>query len=386
MRGRVRREPRETEVDIMRWAFFVVVVVHGLIHVLGVAKAFALADLPQLTQPISRSLGIVWLAAAALLLTSALAWVVAPRWFWIVGALAVVASEIAIASAWRDAKFGTLANVIVLLGVVYGFVSQGPWSLRTEYRREVTAAIARAPAPRLVVEADLLRLPDPVRAYVRSSGAVGLPQIADFRATWRGRIRAGASEPWMEFRAEQVSVYEEQAPTRLFFMDATMKHLPLDVLHRFVGDAATFRVRVLSAFTMVDAKGPEMNRGETVTLFNDLCLLAPGRLIDPAITWEAVDAQHARARYTRGAETISAELVFDADGDLVDFVSDDRSAASADGKTFKVERWTTPVRSHRAFGARRVMDVAEGRWWPATGGFTYVELELVGIEYNVVTV
>jgi hypothetical protein len=366
----------------MRWIVAAVIVVHGLIHVMGVAKAYGLAELPRLTQPISRSLGLLWLAAAVLLLTSALLLVLEPRWFWVVGAVAVVVSEVVIASSWRDAKYGTVANAVVLIGVVYGFLSQGPPSLRAEYREEVHAALARAPSSRLVVEEDLLRLPEPVRAYVRLSGAVGQPQITDLRATWRGRIRGGESEPWMPFVAEQVNVYEAEAPTRLFFMDATMKHLPADVFHRFVGDAATFRVRLLSAVTVVDAKGASMDRAETVTLFNDLCLLAPARLIDPAIAWEAVDAHRARARYTRGKETISAELLFDADGELVDFVSDDRTAASSDGKTFTPQRWTTPVRSYRSLGARRVMNVAEARWESASGRYTYLELELVSLDYN----
>ena len=367
----------------MRWVFFTVIVLHGLIHLAGVTKAFGLAELPQLTQSISRSTGLVWLAAAALMLASAFALVVAPRWFWWVGASAVLVSEIAIVTSWSDAKIGTLANVVVLTGVAYGFLSQGPSSLRAEYREEVRAALARAPAPRLVVEDDLLRLPEPVRAYVRASGAVGQPQIVDFRATFQGRIRASPSEPWMTFRAEQVSVYEDRTPTRLFLMDATMKHLPVDVFHRFVGTSATFRVRLLSLFTMVDAKGPEMDRAETVTLFNDLAILAPPRLVDPSIAWEPIDAHRARARYTRGKETIAAELVFDDDGDLVDFVSDDRTAASPDGTTFTRQRWTTPVRGHRAVGGRRVMTSAEARWEPPSGAFTYLELDLVDIAYNV---
>ena len=43
-----------------------IVVVHGLIHLMGFAKAFGLAALPALTQPISRSMGVVWLSAALL--------------------------------------------------------------------------------------------------------------------------------------------------------------------------------------------------------------------------------------------------------------------------------------------------------------------------------
>ena len=187
----------------------------------------------------------------------------------------------------------------------------------------------------------------------------------------------------MDFRAEQVNVYEEGTPTRLFFMDATMKHLPVDVFHRFVGEPATFRVRLLSAFTMVDVKGAEANRAETVTVFNDLCLLAPSRLIDPSVSWEAVDAHRARAHYTRGKETISADLVFDAKGDLVDFISDDRLAASTDGKPPTPKRFRTPVRGYRSFGPRRVMTLGEGRWEDASGAYAYLELELLAIDYNV---
>jgi hypothetical protein len=36
---------------------------HGLIHLLGVAKALEVAELPQLTRPIGSAMGIVWLAA-----------------------------------------------------------------------------------------------------------------------------------------------------------------------------------------------------------------------------------------------------------------------------------------------------------------------------------
>ena len=34
-----------------------------------------------------------------------------------------------------------------------------------------------------------------------------------------------------------------------------------------------------SLFGVVDARGTEMNQGETVTFFNDVCVLAPGTLV-----------------------------------------------------------------------------------------------------------
>jgi hypothetical protein len=93
-------------------AFAVLLVVHGLIHLLGAAKAFRWADLPELTQPVSPAAGVLWLVCAALLLATALALFLWPRWWWAIGALAVVLSMAVILHAWTDAKFGALANAV----------------------------------------------------------------------------------------------------------------------------------------------------------------------------------------------------------------------------------------------------------------------------------
>jgi len=366
----------------MRWIVVVVLLLHGLIHLLGFAKAFGLAEAAQLSQPIGRSMGLVWIGAPVLMVVASVAFIAAPRWFWVVGGCALVLSQSAIVASWSDAKFGTLANVLLLAAVVFRFGSHGPPSLRQEFAENVRAGLAVAAAPRLVHEGDLRGLPEPVRRYLRVTGAVGQPQVVNFRATWRGRIRSSASDPWMDFHAEQYNFYSG-TPSRLFFMDATMKGLPVDVFHRFVGEAATFRVRLLSLVTMVNGKGPVMNRAETVTVFNDLCVFAPSMLVDPAIQWQEVDARTARARFARGAETIGAELTFNDAGELVDFASDDRPSASADGKSFTPQRWTTPLGKYRSFGARRVFTVGEARYDAASGSYAYGEFEVLTIDYNV---
>ena len=62
------------------------------------------------------------------------------RWWWMVGALAVVVSQVVIVSSWADAKVGTVANVVLAAAVVYGWASQGPRGARAEYRRRAGAA------------------------------------------------------------------------------------------------------------------------------------------------------------------------------------------------------------------------------------------------------
>ncbi|MBL8610481.1 MAG: hypothetical protein JNL38_24300 [Myxococcales bacterium] len=365
----------------MRWAIVAVLLVHGLIHFLGVAKAYRLAELPALKLPISRGIGALWLAAGVFVLATAVALVARPSAAWMIAAAAVVASQAVIVSSWSDARVGTLANVVLVGVAVVGFAAYGPLGMRAEHEAASRRVLAEVVPARTVTEDDLRGLPAPVQRYLRVTGSVGRPQIASFHATFRGRIRGGPAEPWMEFTADQASSYGP-LPERYFLMDATMKGLPVDVFHRFACDGATFSVRVLSLVTAVEAKGPEMNRSETVTLFNDLAVFAPARLADPAIRWEAIDDRSARAHYTRGAETIAATLFFDERGELVDFASDDRSQASPDGKSFARLRWTTPVRDYRERGGRRVSTHGEARWDAPGGSYAYVEMDLVSLEYR----
>lgn len=195
----------------MRVAFAVGLALHAAIHLLGVAKGFGLAPVSQLAIPISRTMGGVWLGAAVLLIAATVTLFVAPRWFWAVGAAALVLSQAAIVTSWADARFGTLPNLLLLLVAVYGAFAWGPFGLRAEYERRVREGLARlgtAPAPAVVTEADLAALPGPVQRYLRFAGVVGAPRPQGFRARMTGRIRGSATAPWMPFTAEQHNVYD----------------------------------------------------------------------------------------------------------------------------------------------------------------------------------
>jgi hypothetical protein len=367
---------------MLRWSFAFIVGLHGLIHLLGFAKAFGLAELPQLGQRITRPLGLLWLLAALLVLGSVACMVVLPRWWWAVGALACLISQAAIASSWSDAKVGTAANLLLLVGALSGYRTEGPNSFGAQFARDAAALSAARTGPRAIASGELALLPEPVQRYLRATGFASGMHTRSYRLRFRGRIRGGPEQPWMAFTALQHSFADP--PARLFLMDATRGGLPVQAFHRFVDGQASFQVRLAGALDLVDARGPELTRAETVTLFNDMCLLAPGTLASPAVAWEPIDAHAARARFTLGPHSITATLQFDDAGRLVDFVSDDRLRASADGTTFTAQRFSTPVRAYRRFGAHRLMARGEARWHaPAPEGvFSYGEFELVEIAFD----
>lgn len=354
---------------------------HGLIHLLGFAKAFHLADLPQLKQPISPLGGALWFASALLFLAAAGSLFISARVWWAIAACALVMSLVVILTSWNDARFGLLPNLIVLAATAFGFLTQGPMSLRAEYDRDAARGLARSVEERPIADADLAHLPEPVQRYLRAIGVVGLPRVHNFYARMHGRIRSGRDARWMPFSAEQYNFVDE--PARLFYMNASMYQVPVHGYHRYVGSSATMRVKAAGLMRVVDAAGEEMNRAETVTMFNDMCVLAPATLIDPAIVWEPVDGRTARAAFTNAGLTIRAELSFNHAGELVDFQSDDRYQTASDGSAVRRMRWSTPIQAHRAFGAVRLASRGEGRWHEPEGEYAYIELTIDEVRYNV---
>jgi hypothetical protein len=110
----------------MRTLFLLLLLVHGLIHLMGFLKAFGLAELPELTLPVSRGWGVMWLAASLLLVSSGIFWITGSSEWWIPALAGVILSQVLLFAFWQDARFGTLPNVIILTVLVVGIIRHSP--------------------------------------------------------------------------------------------------------------------------------------------------------------------------------------------------------------------------------------------------------------------
>lgn len=364
---------------VVKLALAALLLVHGLIHALGFVKAYALAEVAALHQPIGRALGLVWLGAGLSFVASAALLFVAPRAWAPVTAIAVLVSQAVVCTAWSDAKFGTLANAIVLLPLVVAFATLRPSSLHSTYAREIAEPPADIETAGPITEADLADLPSLLQVHLRRVGVVGTPRPRGMHVQFRGEIRSSPDSGWMPFTADQHTRFDP--PSRRFLMDASKLGVPFTALHRYVGDAATMQVRVAELFEVVDARGPQMNQSETVTMLNDLCLLAPAALLDADIRWRELDEGRLEATFTHAGNTVRAVLEFDAAGDLVGFVSDDRFL-SADGQRFESLPWSTPILEHRELAGVRVAARAKAEWLRPEGPLEYGRFELTSLTYD----
>ena len=365
----------------MRLAFSLFLLLHGAIHLFGAVKGLGLAPVAQLTQPISPRMGIAWLAAAVLLMAAAVLFVALSRYWWMAGLGGLVLSQWLIITSWGDARVGTLANVVLLVPLVIAMAEWLPSSLRSQYERAAAQGYAAdtVTAPPLVTEADLVALPAPVRRWLKRTGIVGKPRVRNLRLTFVAQMRGGPDEPWMQATAEQVEFFHP--PRRLFLMRASLRGVPLMILHRYEGNAATMDVRIAGIVPVQRLAGAEMTQSETVTLFNDICLLAPGALMDAPVTWAPIDERSASATYTNAGHVIHAVLSFNADGDLVNFTSNDRSRAQ--GATMERLPFSTPITRLAEFAGVRVVADAEARYVEKGRDWAYGRFVLERMAYNV---
>ena len=102
---------------------------------------------------------------------------------------AVVCSQAVILLSWKDARLGTLANVVILVPVVAAALEARPTSYANRYRSAARQAVARNTERPLVTESDLAPLPLPVQQYLRYVGAVGRPRVRSFQAVFGGEFR-----------------------------------------------------------------------------------------------------------------------------------------------------------------------------------------------------
>lgn len=364
---------------MLRTALLLLLLLHDLIHLMGSAKAFGWAEVAALTRPISKPLGTVWTLVAVLFCASALLVFIGHDRWWMLAALAVLCSQALIIGYGRAARFGTVANLLVGLAVVVGVAS---WNFRRAYVHAAEQAVQASNAlpVHVVSEADLAPMPLPVQRYLRATGPVGKPRPRNMRLCFQGDIRS-TDGPWMPFTTVQTNTFA--TPTRFFWMDATMKGLPTKGLHAYDNGTASMRIKLLGLFQVMEAHGPVMDTAETVTWFNDLCLFAPGALVDERISWTAIDDRSAQATFAHNGIRISAVLVFDAQNQLIDFISDDRYALLDDQAPRKY-RFRTPASEHGPIAGLVLPHYGETVWMLPDGPFTYGRFRLKSVAYDVV--
>jgi hypothetical protein len=231
----------------------------------------------------------------------------------------------------------------------------------------------------ILTEQEIKHLPACVQKYLTYTGAVGRSKIQNMYLEFDADMFRKPGDKPMKSHSVQYNFFGSYS--RLFLMKAVKTGIPFRALHVYRNEQATFQVKVAELFKVVDVSGEDLTKAETVTLLNDMCIFAPGSLVDNRLIWNEQDSLSVKVTLTNGRYVVSAILYFNETGELVNFISDDRSALQDDG-TMKLVRWETPLSNYREFEGRKIPTYGKTTWKYPEGDFTYGVFTLKSIRYN----
>jgi hypothetical protein len=211
-------------------------------------------------------------------------------------------------------------------------------------------------------------------------GVVGRARTWSLRAHFTGRFRRRPDQPWLPCDAWQYNSAGEVA--RLYRMRLLVARVvPMWGWDTYRAGRGRMLGKALGLITVADGSGPEFDTGELTKWLNDAVLLAPGMLLHPRTTWEAVDDDSFRVSVTDAGRTVTAEVFLDDDGRPRDFRTDDRWADLPGGPVRTP--WSTPVQGWTVVPGRPRPARGAAVWHLPEGEYRYGEMDLVDLALDV---
>jgi hypothetical protein len=344
---------------------------------MGFSKAFGYAELKELTTPISKNMGLLWLIACILLITSTLLWFWQNEYWWLIAFLGGIISQIVIFSAWQDAKFGTLANIFLLILIGLAFAD---WQFNQQVNKELKnlKKAVKNEAKVLINQAMLVKTPPIVQKWLTQANCIQKGKIRNVQLKQTGQMRLKPNAEWINFEAVQYFNVESPA----FIWKTNIQINPFIFIvgrDKFEEGKGNMLIKALAAFPIANAKGLETDQGTMLRYLAEICWF-PSAALNEYIQWEAIDALSAKATMRYEGMEVSGTFFFTKEGDIKAFEA--MRYGEFEGK-FSKEKWHIDNEAYADFQGIRIPAKSTVTWQLKEGDFTWLKLKIEDIQYNV---
>ncbi len=361
----------------MKFIFFAIILLHGLIHLLGFVKGFELKEVKELTLPISKTLGVVWLTATVLFLTYGIMYLLNSKYTWLIGLIAVVVSQVIICLFWKDAKFGTIPNIIILTASIVSF---GYYNFQRIIQQETAQLLNKNASVenRILNEIDLVNLPFPVKNWLNNCGAIGKPFISLGKVTQTAEMQMKPDQDkWLTATATQYTSIDN--PAFIWTVDVKMNSfLSFQGRDKYDDGKGEMLIKLNSLFNVVNERGEKLDEGTLQRYLGEMVCF-PSLALSPYITWEQIDENTAKATMTYKGTSGSGTFYFNSNGDVTKF-----SALRFNGNdTHAIRRyWEMNILDYNTFEGIKVPTKMTSTWKLEDKDWTWLKLEIADIKYN----
>jgi hypothetical protein len=365
---------------MVRIVFSTIIALHGIVHLIGFSKEWNLGPtgrrfsktLIPFSENGSKVAGLLWLTACALMIAASYLYFQKKEWYWIPSLIGLVISQILIVLYWHDAKYGTIANIILVCVTILG---AGFMNYNKLVRSEIKSIIARPTEQRIITNEDVVTMPAPVQRWLLRSGVIGsrVPQYV--HVTQQGMMRTKADAGWMPFTAEQYFTIEEPA----FVWNATIRSsfLPIVGRDKFINGHGNMLIKPLYIYELANSTGPEIDQGTLLRYLAEMTWF-PQAAVSRYLVWEEIDDTHARVTMNYKGLSATGTFTIDHNGDAVGFEA--MRFGEFNGE-YRKEPWSIATTDHRMFNGIRSGSKSEVTWKLKDGHFLWLKLEILNISF-----
>lgn len=362
----------------MRFVFAFLIFVHGLIHLMGFLKAFEFASMPQLKQNISKARGWLWLFAAILLTLTAILYVFKKDWWIFIAFLAIIRSQVLILMTWKDAKFGTIPNVIILLIIISAYGNYR-FNKNVNYETQLLLEGVSVQNKSIITNENVQHLPDIVQKWMQQSGVLGKEKIVSAWLKQKGEMKTKPSGKWMPFEAEQH--FDITNPG--FVWSTEVDYLPMTKMvgmDTYLNGEGDMLIKLAGFIPVVEeGKNEKINQAAMLRYMAEMVWF-PSAALNEYMTWETIDDATAKAIFTKNQNSVSGLYKFSPEGNFESFEAQRYYGAENDAT---LETWHVQSKSFKEFSGIRVPNKCQVIWKLKEGDFNWLNFEITDLKYNV---
>ena len=362
---------------MMKYIFLALMNLHGAIHLMGIANAFKLAQIEQLSTDISKVSGLVWFIVFILFLVTGVAFLAKAQWWYWLAIVSVIISTLLIVSFWKDAKFGTIPNVIILLVALFSLSFH---AFNNKVANEISTIMKHGDTTKIsvITKEQLDDLPYPVAKWLNLSGMVGNEKINTVWLSQKARMKMKPGQKdWNDAVAEQY--YSVEKPAFVWKVKMNMPpFIKITGRDKFVNGKGEMLIKIFSLLNIVNEKGEKMDEG-TLQRFLAEIVWFPSAALSEYISWEAIDSLSAKATMNYKGTTGSGTFYFNEQGDFVKFSTLRYKSNKADAQRYE---WIVTVKEHSIKNGIKIPTKVEVTWVLENGEWTWLDLIITDIQYN----
>ncbi|NAS30640.1 hypothetical protein GTQ40_06630 [Flavobacteriaceae bacterium R38] len=362
----------------MRIALVILIGIHGIIHLFGFFKAFDVLKFDIISQPISRTFGIFWLLAFLLFATTITLKTIQSKFWWLVGFFAVVVSQVLIFNYWSDAKFGSIANVIILFAIIIGY-SGFNFQQKIKAERRSLFENSQFKKQAIITEEELVGLPSIVQKWLINSGIIGKSHISNVHLTQELQLKMKPEQTnWNYGTAEQYFII--QPPAFHWNINTEMNSiLSITGRDKFEAGKGEMLIKLLSLIPIANVKNDKKINQAALQRYLAEIVWFPSASLSQHLKWESIDDYSAKVTMEYKGAVGSGEFHFDEDGSFKKFVT----MRYRDSNATKPTKWTVLATKSEIHNGIKIPVECEASWELEEGEWIWLKLKITDIQYNV---